>query len=787
MASDETTQALRSPDYLRRYFEATGREYVTGRNIKCPNAGAHKQGDANPSAKIYEDANGAHVKCFGCGFQGDIFALWQLDNGGTFAKAKAKLCAMFGIESPRLYLSKTRGGFAKIGAAVATPSRGAAHPAAKPSAATVQDEKPDAATQQYITTCAIAYQAGEGGEIGRAYMNGRGISDETARRFGVGYDAKRNAVIIPYGCGYLIRFIKPLKRKSGGEIKAMFEPAKRTRALFNGGAIARAAKSSTPVFIVEGEIDALSISEVGGVAVSCGGTGGASKIVETVKKIGSGIYIPCTDRDEAGEKAQAKLETELSDIVGAAVFKNAPRLLMPDRSDGTHPKDANEALQENRQSFTARVAEIVRQAKEQNAPYFTFADVPEMPPEEQNPRALFKGGYLRKGGGIIAASVAGAGKSTFSIQCALHWVMGKPCFGIAPVRELRTAIIQAEDDMEELAMFKANMRKGLNAEGWTDEQIRQAQSRLIFRKDFLGKTGEDFAECLKAMQRAEHFDLVIVNPLNSYFEGDVSLNADATAFFRKMIDPVIKAKDTECGILFIHHSGKPPKGKDAALFGKGAFAQYSMQGAAELNNWARAVLVLYPFENNTEFWTLTAAKRHKPLGWTDADGKPTKDFVIAYSSDYVYWRTPSAEEIAEARSSTQTTATPKQEEETPSAAALRFAKYICDNYPDGISLTLARQIARDVVKRKNSETVMGWLTHNPMQYGLKIEPRTDTGKDGRRRTAKYLLPKGDALPLDAATGQPHEQAAQTIDEIISDRDAAADISQDEPDGADNEG
>ena len=182
MASDETTQALRSPDYLRQYFEATGREYVTGRNVKCPNAGVHKNGDANPSARIYEDANGAHVKCHGCGFQGDIFALWQLDNGGTFAQAKAALCAMFGIEQDKGHTSGAARS-ARTGAAVATPSRGAAHPAAKPSAATAQDERPDAATRQYITVCGIAYQAGQ---------DATGAAYRTRRRGGLGLDMTRS-------------------------------------------------------------------------------------------------------------------------------------------------------------------------------------------------------------------------------------------------------------------------------------------------------------------------------------------------------------------------------------------------------------------------------------------------------------------------------------------------------------------------------------------------------------------------------------------------------------------
>ena len=296
-------------------------------------------------------------------------------------------------------------------------------------------------------------------------------------------------------------------------------------------------------------------------------------------------------------------------------------------------------------------------------PYVTLADIPEAPPEEENPRALFRRGYLRKGGGLIVASVAGAGKSTFSLQCALHWVIGESCFGIDPVRPLRVAVIQAEDDTEELAMFRASMKQGLTADGFTNERIEQALRLLHIRTDFIGKTGADFADALRAMQTRDKYELVIVNPLNSYFDGDISLNKDATEFFRTMIDPVIKNPDTECGIMFIHHMGKPAKGKDAANWGKGAYAQYAMQGAAELNNWARAVLIIVPFDNAPDFWTITAAKRYKPLAWKDADGNDTKDKVIAYSNGYSYWREPSAEEIRAAKDGTKPTHETKEERE----------------------------------------------------------------------------------------------------------------------------
>lgn len=691
MASDETTRQLRQSLYLRQYFADTNREYSTGKNVKCPNAHAHAHGDANASAKIYENPDGAIVKCYGCGGTWDIFKLWQMDNGGTFTDAKTALCQRFGI----VRSSGTGGEIHTL--------TGCRPTAATQDGGTVADrprpKKPDAKTSEHIASCANAYHAGTD-EDGRAYMRGRGISDETARRFNIGYDAARRAVIIPQGAGYMSRSIIPNAEQKD---KCRYYPKGAPRVLFNGAAMLQAARDNTPVFIVEGEIDALSVAECGGVAVSTGGTGGTGKAVQAAKIIGRGVYVPFLDRDKAGEDAQTKLVEKLRQIGGAVhVFEGAPTLLLPDGADGTHPKDANEALQRDAAAFKARIADVIGKARAtvaaedaKSRPYITFADVPEPPDEANNPRALFRRGYLRKGGGIIAASVAGAGKSTFSLQCALHWVLGFSCFGIEPVRPLRVAVVQAEDDIEELSMFRSSMRQGLSAEGFTPDQIDEAARRLHIRTDFLGKTGDDFANTLRAMQNADKYDLVIVNPLNSFFEGDISLNRDATEFFRTFIDPVIKDPSTECGILFIHHMGKPAKGKDASTWGKGAYAQYALQGAAELNNWARAVLVMIPFENAPDFWTLTAAKRYKPLSWKDADGKDTKDKVIAYSKDYVYWREPSAEEITAARNGTKIT------QETDEERARR----------------------EDAELRQAIAEIVTWLQHTPQQQG-----RTDIYK-----------------------------------------------------------
>ena len=263
MASDETTRQLRQARYLRLYFADTGREYDTLKNVKCPNAAAHAHGDANASARIYENADGAVVKCYGCGGTWDIFELWKMDNGGTFAEAKAALRERYGT-----------------GGAVACRSSGGAtgravHALTGGQADAPRPKKPDAATQADIDRYAVAYQSGAD-EAGRDYMRRRGISDETAQRFNIGFDADRQSVIIPQGAGYMARSIVPDVAQKD---KCRYYPKGAPRVLFNGAAMIQAAKDGTPVFIVEGEIDALSIAECGGVAVSTGGTSGTGKAI----------------------------------------------------------------------------------------------------------------------------------------------------------------------------------------------------------------------------------------------------------------------------------------------------------------------------------------------------------------------------------------------------------------------------------------------------------------------------------------------------------------------------
>ena len=276
---------------------------------------------------------------------------------------------------------------------------------------------------------------------------------------------------------------------------------------------------------------------------------------------------------------------------------------------------------------------------------------PDPIPEKDNPAALFRNGWLRKGGGSFLIAPSGVGKSVLTVQAAICWALGKPFFGICPVRPLKIVVIQAEDDREEVAEFRNSVRHGLTTDfDFDDYDIRialgmedPATARVFFYKA-VGKVGDAFVEELDILlEMNPDVDLVIVNPFQSYFGGDCGRNSELSRFFRTQLDPVIKDADDlgrdRAGIMFIHHTNKPPNDKDLrAEWGNDEFAQYIGAGGAEIVNWARAILSLMP-SGVPGVFRYICGKRWQRLDWVGLDGKPCRQKLIRHAENgCIYWR-----------------------------------------------------------------------------------------------------------------------------------------------------
>ena len=187
----------------------------------------------------------------------------------------------------------------------------------------------------------------------------RGLSPETLRRFWFGYDPawkhpkaplmkESPRLIIPTSAGsYLARYAG-----EGDFINYRGEKENKSKVgrvhIFN---LAALRDSSHPTFIVEGEIDAASIVDVGGSALALGSVAYVDLFLRELDKLiaaqgkPSQPIIISLDNDTAGNRAAERLSAELSKR-GIPSYRRNPC--------GEY-KDANEALIMNREQLKAEV------------------------------------------------------------------------------------------------------------------------------------------------------------------------------------------------------------------------------------------------------------------------------------------------------------------------------------------------------------------------------------------------------------------------------------------------
>ena len=321
-------------------------EYVC---ILCGH-GAHGDGlKANPRS----NKNG--LKCFGsCGFSGDILAYLQQAEGLDFPEALERASNLLGIsiedyKPPREVGQKHN---------KTERTKGDTHTDMniQTDIYTQPAEEPEKNYLEYYKSCTRRLSETD-------YLTSRGISKETASKLWLGYDPEAKpygsekptsweGIIIPTSLSsYIIRNTDPkaTEKKRYGKVGSvhLFNPSR----VFEKGA-------TSPIVITEGELDAISIIEVGGVAVGLGSTSNTGLLIEAVKaKKPTQPLVIALDNDEKGRKASEELSRGLSEL-------KLPFYVINLYGDA---KDANEALQRNREALASEVkglADRIRKEEE---------------------------------------------------------------------------------------------------------------------------------------------------------------------------------------------------------------------------------------------------------------------------------------------------------------------------------------------------------------------------------------------------------------------------------------
>ena len=189
------------------------------------------------------------------------------------------------------------------------------------------------------------------------YLEARGISEEIANKFNIGFmpdfrhpkaseDVRKNPyLIIPTSKhSYVMRDTQEVDHAKPKEfIKDRYFKVGRSR-IFN----LKALYEEKPCFIVEGEIDALSIYEAGAQAIALGSTTTVKNLLDILKeKKPTRELLIALDNDDAGKKATKELINGLQKLnikyYETDIYKDY--------------KDANEALVKERTEFIKRVKE----------------------------------------------------------------------------------------------------------------------------------------------------------------------------------------------------------------------------------------------------------------------------------------------------------------------------------------------------------------------------------------------------------------------------------------------
>lgn len=329
--------------YLRNYVESVTQKSKGANLYVCPLCGS---GTGKSGTGAFSIKNGTSWKCFSCNAGGDIFDLYGAINGTTDHNEQLRgLSEMYGIQVAS-YRSTAQEDFSpeyQNHAKNEQYTHNSIH-----TAVYTQADPPQ--QTDYTDFFLQAHKAVEQTD----YWKRRGLSKETVDRFKLGYVAEWRhpkapkaptspRLIIPTSpYSYLAR---DTRETIPEEQRAYSKSKVGSIQLFNKKALQTATK---PIFIVEGELDALSIIEVGGEAVALGTTTKSKALIELLKaQPPAQALIIALDNDEAGQRASRELTEGLQGL-------NIPCYSF--NPCGQY-KDANEALQRDREALTIAVEE----------------------------------------------------------------------------------------------------------------------------------------------------------------------------------------------------------------------------------------------------------------------------------------------------------------------------------------------------------------------------------------------------------------------------------------------
>src|SRR6516165_895232 len=294
---------------------------VIGRSVKLTRSGRERKGccpfhgEKTPSFYVYDD----HYHCFGCGAHGDVISFVMQSTGAGFMEAVEDLAAQAGLEVP------------------------------KPTPQAAEAEARRAGIAEVLEAAAAQYRTWLFEPQGKAaldYLRGRGLTDATIRRFGLGWSGEGRGQLAGALRGqnikpdqlieaglmkqgehgpvdmFFARVMFPIRDRRGamlsfgGRIMGDGQPKyvngpetsvfSKRRSLYNLDQARTAVRKGEKLIVVEGYMDVIALAQAGfGGAVAPLGTALTEEQLEELWRLAPAPVL-CFDGDAAGSRATAR-------------------------------------------------------------------------------------------------------------------------------------------------------------------------------------------------------------------------------------------------------------------------------------------------------------------------------------------------------------------------------------------------------------------------------------------------------------------------------------------------
>lgn len=461
------------------------------------------------------------------------------------------------------------------------------------------------------------------------YFQKRGLNKETVKKYCLGYDAKRNAIVLPYSSElryYQTRSISDKKFYKPTNEEAGAEPLFNRKALWG--------TSKEPVFIVESPLCALSIMQCGGVSVSLCGVGGANKLVKEVKtKKPNAPLVLCLDNDEPGQKASASLEKELQAAkIPYIVFNVAGS-----------KKDPNELLMSNPEELKTAVSAAKREVRKVYKRGVASIAASDLQTAKIDPPEWLIPDVLPQGLAILCAS-SKVGKSWMAMQMCLAISRGKEFLDYASNQAgclylaLEDGIFRLKDRLNKVldgGKAPSNFYLSIKANGLDgglikqlDEEFEEHPDIKLIIIDTLQKVrgsakkdeiayATDYRElgALKEYADNKRICIFLIHHLRKMAdENDVFNMISGSNGIMGVCDTIFiiykKKRQDENAVLFM--TGRDIRQQDVVVHFDGTKYRWEMVGTAEEEERKRKKR---EYENNPIVKTVKDLLKQYPMGW----------------------------------------------------------------------------------------------------------------------------------------------------------------------------